>query len=91
MSAPIINSVGPANCWRFVYDTTTKAIKQVFLSSGITKTNDGLWAGANVADENPSTGIQPVGTITASAGYAAAIAQIASMSLTYVPPTTPAP
>jgi len=85
MSTPIVNTAGPANCWRVVYDVNTKVVKQVFLTSGITKTKNGLWAGATIADENPSTGIQPVGTITASAGYAAAIAQIASMGLTYVP------
>ena len=79
-----VNQVGPANCWRVVYNMTTKVVKQVFLSSGITKTINGLWAGATVAAEDTSLG-QPVGTVSASTGYAQAIAQIESMGLTYVP------
>ena len=82
-----INSAGPENCWRFVYNTTTKVVKQVFLSSGITKTKDGLWAGAIVAAEDPSIG-QPAGTVSVSTGYAQAIAQIATMGMTYVPSST---
>jgi len=62
-------------------------MKQVFLSSGITKTKDGLWAGATVADAVGTPPEQPAGTVSASTGYAQAIAQIASMGLTYIPPS----
>jgi hypothetical protein len=83
-----VNQVGPANCWRFVYNTTTKVVKQVFLSSGITKTLDGVWAGTHVADAVGIPPVQPAETISSSAGYAEAIAEISLMGLTYVPPQT---
>jgi len=89
MSTPIVNTAGPANCWRVVYNTTTKVVKQVFLSVGITRTKDGLWAGTTVATAVGSPPVQPAGTVSASTGYAQAIAEIQAMGLTYVPPSTP--
>jgi hypothetical protein len=80
-----VNQVGPANSWRFVYNTTTKVVMQVFLASGITRTINGLWAGATVAALAGSPPSQPAGTVSSSTGYAQCIAQIASMGLTYVP------
>ena len=82
---PTVNQVGPANCWRVVYDTTTKVVKQVFLASGITKTTSGLWAGATVANAAGTPTVQPAGTISPSTGYAVAISEIFLMGLTYVP------
>ena len=82
---PTINQVGPANSWRVVYNTTTKVVKEVFLSGGITKTINGLFCGNTVADLAGSPPEQPAGTVSSSTGYAQCIAQIASMGLTYVP------
>ena len=81
-----VNQVGPAKSWRFVYNTTTKVVKQVFLSVGITRTKDGLWAGTTVANEAGSPPTQPAGTVSVSTGYQQCIAEIAAMGLTYVPP-----
>ena len=85
---PTVNQVGPANSWRVVYNATTKVVKQVFLSSGITKTLDGVWAGTHVTDAVGIPPVQPTGTLSPSAGYAEAIAEISLMGLTYVPPQT---
>jgi len=89
MTTPTINQVGPANSWRVIYNTTTKVVMQVFLSSGITKTINGLFCGNTVADATGSPPSQRAGTVSASQGYAQAIEKIATMGLTYVPPSTP--
>jgi hypothetical protein len=90
-ATPNINSVGPANSWRVVYNTTTKVVMQVFLSSGITRTINGLFCGNTVADATGSPPSQPEGTVSASRGYAQIIEKIATMGLTYTPPGTPPP